>query len=323
MKTLFLIGILFFGETGSAFKTFHPGRFGFGLNTFWLKTTENLGFNGKRTDLSTGSFLQILGLDLNSHYDWNQYLTSSLKLSMRHGTSNNGSFKRKRFGLTDLKLTTRFIFLVKPVTLSVEAMANLPLTRIDFSDDRALINEGTFDLGGKLFIEKWFSPKFKSHLIFGLVSRDDSRSWLFPWSLGFSFHSTTFFASLEIFGHTFSKSDGQPQKRIQLIDKVNAGSFKYYAADPMLVSGRLGLGWRLNKAFHFFVNTTQSLQGARSAFATTILAGFQFNFQNEKKRRQKKYKFLKEFELKNKKEDDGFEFDTPPDMEEELFKDDL
>jgi hypothetical protein len=152
-----------------------------------------------------------------------------------------------------------------------------PLYRVDKNGDDALLGEGAIKLrlGGWMMLG---NPVWDPFVFLGYEYRDEGRSHAIPYTFGVKWKSRPFWAQLEYRGYErlFSNSDTENRNQRDLfLQRVNGGSYRYYAINSALSEAALEAGYSFG-TIGVYGGAAMTINGASAAQGYTLLAGLAY-----------------------------------------------
>jgi hypothetical protein len=191
------------------------------------------------------------------------------------------------------------------VVPQVEIIASL--FSVDATTDEVLTSEGAhrFKLGTWLIREfKYFRP----FAYFGIEALSEGRASVSDVKIGTEILFDNMYLALS--GkviQTFKDDEdiNNTGPRVDVVNRVNGGSYRYYVPNPMEMTATAQLGYRVDERMDLALNYTTQLQGLRIAKGDTITVSLSLDIGDDiesheylsdrKKHRKKRKKKIKKF----------------------------
>lgn len=203
----------------------------------------------------------------NLQYGLNNFWGIFGGLNFTQGQSSNSSNNRNRSALADAHIGANLKWKFKKLLIFNDAKVIYPMDNFESDTTEMILNEGALALENKNWIEyKLF--KHRLYLMAGLKYQDDGRSALFPWSLGAHRHTKKFFYGAEVGGFEAITDDediARPANKLDVTNRVNSGSLKFYSINPSLLYTEAWLGYRWSSKLNFGLSYNKTLNGKNSA----------------------------------------------------------
>ncbi len=121
-------------------------------------------------------------------------------------------------------------------------------------------------------------PHTQLYAYVGYEYRDDQYSSLIPWQAGglFQFHRFIFGGELD--GYNSATNDQYGYGREILTDRVDGGSYKYFAADPVESDVRLNIGYSITPDLTVTGAWSNTISGQEIAIGQTFYASLAYSF---------------------------------------------
>ena len=290
MKRATLLMAILFGMPTFAFAQrgyhlFRPGNWETRLGMEYRVTDANYESGGGQTSLRDGGKLTLIDFDFSSRYvlgsDWALFG----QLNMTHGESIGADATRSGLILTSGQLGVEWNTGIFDFLDFIPQFSYLiPFEKINADQDDLITSEGV----DEIFLNFHLQAAFESFRLYGglgYMARGEGRSSLMPWSVGTEVPLTSFLVGVRLNGFE-SVSDDQDagsitdeDARVNTVDRVNAGSFKFYSVNPSIVSTEVYSTFGIGKNIVLGLHGGLTLAGTNSAseiFAGSTLS-YRFN----------------------------------------------
>jgi hypothetical protein len=212
----------------------------------------------------------------------------------------NNDNTRFNQSFSDWDIGLRYHLINIPFHLTPEITVTLPLNEVSTKYDDSIVGDGTLKYGFGSWFEKQFGVyHFYARLFLNFDSGELADQ--FHWKFGArSFFAKIFHAGIGLSGNTPISDDDYTNNtgpRITFLDKVNAGSFKYYYVNSETISFNIWSGIRLFSKWYFILGYEKSFAGRNSANGDSLLLQVQLKASKGIKTRsffKKKYKNYKD-----------------------------
>ena len=260
-----------------------------GAGAEYYQTTHNFDSQGEsRKLIGDGDFSTVSG-ELNASYDWNRMFRTSAFMSFANARSNGtptllgpGSFNnlvaRSNTGINELGTSVQAWLPVDVLHLAAEAGVRYPLWSVNEDADQPLIGEGA----GQYNLGLWAIAKTKPVQPFGYLGftyRDAGRSSLLPYAVGAHLQVRQWWAEASWYGQFTVMEDADTQNRAMrdyFVNRVDAGSYRFYAVNPTLHNLQLQTGFQFGP-FGLLAGFSTSMMGNNAADGWAIHGGLSFS----------------------------------------------
>ncbi len=221
------------------YQVFKEGQFDLDIETQYYKSTANFDADGKKTDLATGNYYQII--DFSSAVRWGFSDNLGFKVGFNVGnaessnfiaTRTNSVFNRIDIGVDYMLLDT------STFQMFAELMYSHSLEKVSQSGDQVLSSNGASEIKPTLYARMDFDD-FYPFAYIGANARGEELSTLLTYGGGGEFRFESFGLGAAINGFTSVKDDkytNQALVRDNVTTNVNGGSKKYFSINPSLLS---------------------------------------------------------------------------------------
>lgn len=138
------------------------------------------------------------------------------------------------------------------------------------SDDADTAQIGTWAVGN--------FPLGSLYAYVGYEYRDAEFASLIPWSVGGLAHFHQFFGGIEMDGYDNATNDQYGYGREMLTNRVDGGSFRYFAANPIESEFRLNAGYKFTPDFSVSAGFSNTISGQEVAIGQTLFASLSYSF---------------------------------------------
>lgn len=315
--------ILFATESGLAggANGYQKERFFLSASENYFSSTENFGESGKATSLGANKSFSIHEISLRGRYDFSKEFSFFSQMDMGFAESKSTE-NRSSFNISNIWLGADYLLYSGFVEIIPELKASYPLNKFDTSTDEVLVGEGAINLqAGSFFVGSLFGSKLTGYL--GALLRDGGRSHLLPWSFEVHLPFGRLFTNVQVKGF-FPITDDEffdnKTKRYNLVNKVSAGSLRYYSINSSSTEIGLSLGYKITKDTQVALGYSTTTSGERSAKGSTLSAQFEMAFGDTPARAQSRKELMKilEKETAPSEESPAQKVEEPP--AEEVLK---
>lgn len=253
------------------YKEFKREHLDVELGTQYFYSDANYTSTGSSQKLTGENYYHLLDLKMEARYvprrDWSLFAWGNVGNS----ESKDALVTRANSELSEMAAGFDFMMYSGWFQLVPEVMVVVPLEKVEPTSDTVLNSEGVVQVQSRLIAQKDFGV---THLYgwLGFNYRSEGRSFLMPWGVGAQFRYSRFHWGAEVFGsESVTEDSGENSAlRAAYINAANAGSFKFYSADPSIVDSQLYAGWMFTRSLKV------SLQGGMTLGGLNAASGFHF-----------------------------------------------
>jgi hypothetical protein len=223
-----------FAEALSTIRTFDKGVLDVGVGVSYLSTNRNYSNSGSQFALSGNNNYELIQTPIRSRYGLFENWSISAGAMISTATSKDNTASRKNSSLTDAELGVDWLFYQGFADVWVESQLIYPFEKITTTQDTAINGEGVMQVKTSL----GFSKEMASFFLYGSTGfnwRQSGRASLVLGQIGASYLFSNFMVGLETNGYVPANDDADRSSetaRYSLIQKVNAGSYRFYSVNP-------------------------------------------------------------------------------------------
>ncbi|HRO68055.1 MAG TPA: hypothetical protein PL182_10860, partial [Pseudobdellovibrionaceae bacterium] len=192
-------------------------------------------------------------------------------LAMGNAESNGTDAVRSGTALTGAQFGVEWnLGLSDFVDVIPQASFYLPFEKVTSDQDSVMTSEGVDETLLNLHLQTAFEG-FRLYGALGYLMRGEGRSNLLPWRVGMEWPFRTFLMGARLMGYESISDDKDAgsttgeANRLTTIDRVSAGSFKFYSVNPGVVDSDVYVAFALSPAFHMGLQGGLTLTGSNSA----------------------------------------------------------
>lgn len=276
------------------------------MSQYYLSTANYDKDTGTFSKLTNNqSFEQIL-FDINTSYAFHHRWNVFSRLNIAYARSRSATATRDNSGLNEFDLGMHYKVPIRWITILPEVKVTLPIYTFEPETDDVLIGEGVMAAQYGLWLRKrvWDIYLFS---FAGVQTREGGLSDFAIWKLGMRYRRPKWAFGLMAEGFSSITDDEyllDPTKRTVITDRVNAGSLRYHAVNPVNVSGRAWVDFHLSRYIAFHLATGKSINGTNSASGWSVYGGFTWRIPmttrpTTKARERERKQELEEFQIKS------------------------
>ncbi|MBX3040757.1 MAG: hypothetical protein KF789_08645 [Bdellovibrionaceae bacterium] len=268
---LILLGPFSFAFAQEGYHLFKPGTWEARLGTEYRYSDANYDSGGGQTGLVNGGSFQLINFDFSSRYTLNSSWAAFGRLSMGNAESNGKDAVRSGTALTGAQVGVEWnLGLFEFVDVIPQASFFLPFEKVSRDQDSVMTSEGVDEILLNLHMQTAFEG-FRLYGALGYMLRGEGRSHLLPWRVGMEWPFRTFLIGARLMGYESMSDDKDAGSttgeidRLATVDRVSAGSFKFYSVNPGVVDSDVYMAFALSPAFHLGFQGGLTLTGSNSA----------------------------------------------------------
>lgn len=249
------------------FQHFRKGTYDLAFESQYFKTEANYASSGSSyQSLAYGQSYDIFNAYLKVRHDLSKKSSWYGNLGIANATSYGVNYTRSNSAISDAKLGYAYRPYGDLFDVITDFNVLIPFNEIDENTDTVLNNEGVGEATGLVRIQKVFSTVSAFGYIGGTFRQ--SRSSLLPWGAGVEANYLKWGWGGKIFGYQSVTDDPGSENKIQrtiVMDRVNAGSTKFYSINPSLVDSEVYLKFKFKNAWTLATGGGMTLTGANTA----------------------------------------------------------
>lgn len=279
--------VLFFATSGYAqfVPQFDGRQFGLEMVGEYFYTDENLsGTDGSRVD-TVGDSFQTFSVRGAADYSLRKNWLVGVGAEIVNASSENQNFSvnnleadRSATELNNFSVFTHYELRQGTLRLIPTLKGTFTVQEVNPNTNNVVTGEGAnqAELGAWGLIE---TGGIEPYIYGGYRYQDDGRAHLMPWRLGAQFNLSRFFLRSEVGGHLVIQDDKYNSRRLErtnVTNRVNAGSFRYYAVNPNLIEARVEAGIPVSRELDVVGGATHTLAGESVAYGYSFYAGIRY-----------------------------------------------
>lgn len=248
------------------YKEFKRDHWDVELGAQYFYSNTNYTSSGSNQKLTGDNYYQLLDVKMETRYvprrDWSVFAWGTVGNS----ESKDSLAARSNSALSEVAAGFDFLMYTGWFQLVPEVVMVMPLEKVEPTSDTVLNSEGVMQVQSRFIAQKDFGiTRLYSWL--GLNYRAEGRSFLMPWGIGAQFKYSRLRWGAELFGQQSVTEDSvaNPALRTAYLNSANAGSFKFYSADPSLVDTQIYASWMFTRKLNLTFHGGMTLAGNNSA----------------------------------------------------------
>ncbi len=221
-------------EALSTIRTFDKGMLDVGVGVSYLSTNQNYGNTGSLFSLSGSNSYELIQTPIRARYGLFENWGISAGAMVSTSTSKDNTATRRNSSATSGEFGVDWLFYQGFADLWIESQLIYPFEKISTTQDTSINGEGVTQVKTTL----GFSKEMSSFFLYGSGGvnwRQGGRASLVTGQVGASYLFSSFMLGLETNGYVPMNDDadrGAETARYSLIQKVNAGSYRFYSVNP-------------------------------------------------------------------------------------------
>ncbi|MBL7545723.1 MAG: hypothetical protein JNL11_18025 [Bdellovibrionaceae bacterium] len=271
------IGVLaiFISQNGYSFnklKTYEARTFELSGGATYFETTSNFNNNGSKVNLLGSNKYTLLDTFLEARYVFKEHWSVRGQAYISNAESRNTDFNRVNSTLNGLAVGGDWMVYRGFMDIIPEFNVRYSLDPISNSQDSAINNEGVLEVLAMLKAQNNYS--WFSYYAGGGYHFRSERSGTLPWYFGGGMQWKHSFLGLELNGFQSIVDDGDKgtaeSRRNTLIQRVNAGSYRFYTVNPSHIQAQVNLDIGFSSGFILKSFVASSISGQSYANGMTI-----------------------------------------------------
>ena len=249
----------------------------FDFKTSYFKTEENFDSGGNKQTLTSGNYLQVF--DMTSKLRWGISENFGLYggFNVAASESNNTLATRKNSTLNEVSAGIDYrILSFQTFDLFSKLTYIHPIEKVDRNSDSVMNSNGASQIIPEIGILMPFGT-FGLYGTAGYNYRGEGLSGLVPYRVGgeMTFSGFSMYAGLDGFASvTDDKETATSVNRDIVVNRVNAGSKKYYAVNPNEMNVDVGMNLQMNSSWGLSFFGKYGVVGSNTAAGYLVGAGF-------------------------------------------------
>ncbi len=261
------------------YKEYRRDHWDFDAATDYFYSEANYPSGGGSKNLDSGNHYSLLDFTFGTRYvprrnwavfGWGKVSNAESKNSV--ATRSNSTFSEAAVGFDFLVYNDLF-------QLIPEVIAVMPTEKIDPASDTVFNSEGVLEVHSRLIAQKDFGL-LRGYGWLGFNYRAEGRSFLMPWGVGAHWKMNRLRLGAELFGYQSVTDDTDKNSilRTAYVNGVNAGSMKFYSANPSIVDTQFYATWLLNQKWSLQANGGMTVMGTNSAAGFHVGGFIRYSF---------------------------------------------
>ncbi len=262
------------------YREFKRDHWDFELSTEYFYSEANYtSFGESSSSLPSGNHFQLMDFSFATRYMPNKKSSYFAMMNVGVAESRNSFATRTNSTINKVMAGVDFLVYSDQFQLIPEVSLLFPIDKVDPDSDTVANNEGVLELHTRLHVQKDFGGS-RGYGWLGFDFRSEGRSFLLPWGIGFQKRMSKYRVGAEVFGFQSVTDDTVENDTLRrsYINAVNAGSFKFYSANPALVDAMLYATWLASQQWNFQVTAGNTIMGDNMAAGFHVGASVLYSF---------------------------------------------
>lgn len=253
-------------------KTYEPRTFEIATGANYFETTSNFNNVGTKVNLLSTNKYTLIDFFLESRYVFSGLWSVNAKAFISNAESKNIDFNRANSTLNALEASVDWMVYRGFMDIIPELKVRYSLDSISPTQDSVITNEGVMEMIGLVKAQNNYS--WFSYYVGGGYQFRSERSGIMPWYLGGGLQWKHSFLGLELNGFQTVTDDGDKGAnesiRNALIQRVDAGSYKFYSVNPSHIEAAVNLDIGFSSGFLIKSYVANSISGQNYSNGLTI-----------------------------------------------------
>ncbi len=220
------------------YQVFKEGQFDLDIEAQYYKSTANFDANGKKIDLATGNYLQIINFSSAVRWGFSDDLGFKVGFNVGNAESSNFLATRTNSVFNRIDIGADYLLLdYSTFQMFVELQYSHSLEKITPTTDQVLSSDGASEIKPTLYGRMDFDG-FYPFAYIGANVRGEGLSTLMTYGGGGEFRFESLGLGAAVNGFTSVKDDKHTNQAIirdNVLTAVNGGSKKYFSINPSSV----------------------------------------------------------------------------------------
>lgn len=260
---------------------FENREYGFLLHNEYFSTEANLSpGGGGYTSLGGGRSYDHFSTHLTADYRLQKDWRIAVGGDVVHANSTGYLEDRKTTELNTVFAESLYVFRFGRFLLAPQIRYLHSLVEVDLWTNDIIAGEGT----NQIEVGAWGAVKLgplEPYVYAAYRSQNDGRAHLMPFQIGTKYYYQQMYFLAEVYGHIPISNDTYRNRefvRTTVTERVNAGSWKFYAVNPTLFEGRAELGYKISPDFTVYGGAAHTIDGKNAAYGFTLSFGLLYTF---------------------------------------------
>lgn len=249
------------------YQRFRKGMYDFEIETQYFKSDANYISSGNTYQaLPFNQSYEIFNTYLRTRYDSSRRSSFYGHLNIANATSHGVDANRTNSSAPDAKVGYAYRAYSENFDVIADFNVVIPFYKTNVNTDSAINAENVIEATGLLRIQRAIDPALL-FAYFGGTFRQ-SRSSLLPWGLGMELAYPGWGLGGKLYGYQSITDDpdtSDQTQRLIVINRVNAGSYKFYSVNPSLVDSEVYVRSKFQKTWTLTGGLGTTITGANNA----------------------------------------------------------
>lgn len=309
------------GYSFNKLKTYEPRTFEITGGVTYFETTSNFNNVGSKVNLLGTNKYTLIDSFIESRYVFKELWSVKAQAFISNAESKNTDFNRTNSTLNTLAVSGDWMMYRGFMDIIPELTLRYSLDPVANNQDSVMTNEGVLEIIGLVRAQNNYS--WFSYYAAGGYHFRSERSGLLPWYLGGGMQWKNSYLGLELNGFQTIVDDGDKgnleSTRNTLVQRVNAGSYKFYTINPSHIQAAVNLDIGFSRGFVLKSYIANSISGQNYSNGLTIGVLINLLFDtvatNESRRSEPVVK-----EIAAPKGDENYQIQTQDGVDQKLFE---
>ncbi|OQW49902.1 MAG: hypothetical protein A4S09_11690 [Proteobacteria bacterium SG_bin7] len=295
-----------------------PYEWQFSADTDFIQTNSNFTTNGSTSELPLNGHLMNATSKFNFTYRQNSKWQIYAGADYSYSKSTTSNIERTTGGLPYIRVGLRHFLKYKKFDLIPIADLNIAIRKVDPYTDDVLISDGV----SKFTLGTWMLTKWKkiipyTFLGFTYCTDDFASPYMVRFGASYDTGSFSFFGEVLYFSTLINdKYLSNPSARLNVINTVDGGSFKFYSINPGHTDISGGISYAINPEWNAEFRIDYPFEGVRYPQSMSGTFRVSWNFGDTDADRE----ILKNPKIKKNFKSEGKFKDKLEDADQELFE---
>lgn len=310
------------GYSFNKLKTYEPRTFEISGGATYFETNSNFNNVGSKVNLLNSNKYTLIDSMLEARYVFKELWSVKAQAFISNAESRNTDFNRTNSTLNTLVASSDWMVYRGFMDVIPELTVKYSIDPVSTNQDSVMTNEGVMEVIGMVKAQNNYS--WFSYYAGGGYHFRSERSGVMPWYLGGGMQWKHSFLGLELNGFQTVTDDGDKGAneavRNTLIQKINAGSYKFYSVNPSHIEAALNLDIGFSSGFIVKSYVANSISGQSYSNGMTIglMVNILFDtFSNNSKPHDLPVKEVVTSKIDN---DEDYKIQTQDGVDQELFQ---
>lgn len=301
-------------------KTYEARTFEISGGITYFDTNSNYNDVGTKVNLLGSNKYNLIDSYLETRYVFKDRWSVDGQVYISNAESKNTDFNRANSTLNSFAGSVDWMVYRGFMDLIPELSVRYSIDPVATNQDSVINNEGVLEVTAMLKAQNNYS--WFSYYAGGGYRFRSERSAVLPWHLGGGIQWKHSFLGLELNGFQTVTGDGDQGTnesiRNTLIQKVNAGSFKFYSVNPSHIQAAVNFDIGFSRGMIVKTYLANSISGQNYSSGMTV--GIAVNLLFDTISNNPKFEETKVKDVQPIKKDDDYQIQTQDGVDQKLFQ---